>query len=301
MPGEKCKKSHNNSNAASSIVHKIHLVYDEFSPTERRIADWILANTSEATSLSISDIAERCEVGEASLFRFCRQLGVKSFREFRVLLAQELAAKQLGYEWNEPHADIDLADDTATVAQKVTRANIETLYQMWDSLACSEIDRAIEAMSNAKLITIFGEGSSGVIAQDAEYRFLRVGLPVQYHTSHVAFVTASLLSEKDATIAISHSGRTREVVEAQQLAKSTGATTIALTSFPGSPLAECSDIKLIVEANQRFFGAESIPWRIVQLTIIDILCVRLWQVYGKDFCKQRADKIDEALKLRRLF
>ena len=298
MSGENIKDNHTEN--AVGILQKIHYAYDEFSPTERIIADWMLANSHDATTLSITEIASRCGVGEATLFRFCRQLGVKSFREFRVMLAQELAPKPLGYDWDEPHADIDIADDTATVAQKVTRANIESLYQMWDNLDCSEIDRAVEAMTHARMNTIFGEGSSGVIASDAEYRLLRVGLPVQYHTSHVAFVTASLLTEQDATIAISHSGRTREVVEAQQLARNHGATTIALTSFPNSPLAECSDIKLVVEASQRFFGAESIPWRIVQLNIIDILCVRLWQHYGKDFCKQRADKIDRGLKLRRL-
>jgi DNA-binding MurR/RpiR family transcriptional regulator len=139
-----------------------------------------------------------------------------------------------------------------------------------------------------------------VIAEDAEYRLLRVGLPVHRYSSHMAFVTSSLLTSEDATIAISHSGRTREVVESQRLAKQAGARTICLTSFPGSPLAEASEIKLVIRASQRLFAAESIPWRIVQLTIIDILCVRLWQHFGQDVCRARAKNIDSALSLRRI-
>jgi DNA-binding MurR/RpiR family transcriptional regulator len=300
MPAGNCRSPNGTSDSATGILSRIHHTYDELSQTERRIADWILANASDATTLSISDIAERCGVGEATIFRFCRQLAGVSFREFRVMLAQEIVAKPLGYEWDDPHADVDIADDVGTVAQKVTRANIESLYEMWDNLDCAAVEDAVAALSQARQIIIYGEGSSGVIGRDAEYRLLRVGLPVQYHTSHMAFVVSALLTPQDATIAISHSGRTLEVVEAQKLAKGAGAATIALTSFPSSPLAEASDIKLIVEASRRLFGAESIPWRIVQLTMIDILCVRLWQHFGKEFCRERASQIDTALKGRRI-
>lgn len=284
----------------SGIMDQIHVRYDDLSATERGIADWFLQNANDATMLTISEIAGHCEVSEATIFRFCRQFGTNGFREFRHILTQELASNPVVRERNEPHDDIDVSDDISTVAQKVVRANIESLYEALDKLDCHEIDNAVDALISAKRINIYGEGSSGVIAEDAEYRLLRVGLPVQHYTSHMAFVTSTLLTPEDATIAISHSGRTREVVEGQRLAKKAGAKTICITSFPGSPLAEASDIKLMVMASQRLFAAESIPWRIVQLTIIDILCVRLWQHFGQDVCSARAKKIDVALSMRRI-
>jgi len=282
------------------IIDQIHQRYDDLSSTECRIADWLLQNANNAPSLSISEIAANCGVSETTIFRFCKQFGVTGFREFRLLLAKELASHPVVGDWSEPHADIELSDDIATAAQKVTRANIESLYEAWDKLDCSEIENAVNALIAAKHIVIYGEGSSGVIAEDAQYRLLRVGLPVQHHTSHMAFVTTALLTPEDATIAISHSGRTREVVEAQKVARDAGARTICITSFPKSPLAELSDIKLLVTASQRFFTAESIPWRIVQLNIIDILCVRLWQHFGQEVCRVRAKKIDAALSSRRI-
>lgn len=282
------------------IIDQIHVLYDGLSATDKRIADWFLQNGNNAMKLSISEIAGHCGVGEATIFRFCKQFGVNGFREFRLLLMQELSARPVVGDWNGPHSDIDPGDDISAVAQKVTRANIESLYDALDKLDCKEIDKAVITLTNAKRINIYGEGSSGVIAEDALYRLLRVGLPVQHYTSHMAFVTSALLTPEDATIAISHSGRTREVVEAQKVARDAGAKTICITSFPNSPLAELSDIKLVVSASQQIFTAESIPWRIVQLTIIDILCVRLWQHFGKDDCQTRAEKIDLALKLRRL-
>jgi RpiR family carbohydrate utilization transcriptional regulator len=284
----------------SGILDQIHVRYNDLSTTERRIADWFLKNANNATMLTISEIAGHCEVSEATIFRFCRQFGASGFREFRHILTRELASQPVVGEWNEAHDDIDASDDTCTVAQKVARANIESLYEALEKLDCNEIDKAVNALIAAKRINIYGEGSSGVIAEDAEYRLLRVGLPVQHYTSHMAFVTSALLTTEDATIAISHSGRTREVVEGQRLAKKAGAKTICITSFSGSPLAEASDIKLMVMASQRLFTAESIPWRIVQLTIIDILCVRLWQHFGLDVCRARAKTIDSALSLRRL-
>ncbi len=293
-----CKDT--SSEITAGIIDQLHARYDKLSATERRIADWFLLNANNAPQLSISEIADHCQVGEATLFRFCKQFGVNGFREFRLMLTQELAARPVMPNWNGPHADIELTDGINAVAQKVTRANIETLYEMWDKLDCAEVERAVDVLLKAKQIIIYGEGSSGVIAQDAQYRLLRAGLNVNYHTSHMAFVTTALLSPAEATIAISHSGRTSEVVEAQRLAKKAGAQTICLTSFPNSPLAEASDIKLVVAASQHLFTAESIPWRIVQLTIIDILCVRLWQHFGNEFSQERAKRIDEALKIRRM-
>jgi DNA-binding MurR/RpiR family transcriptional regulator len=289
-----------NHDTYSGILDQIHVRYDDLSPTERRIADWFLQNANNATLLTISEIATHCEVSEATIFRFCRQFGTNGFREFRHILTRELASQPVVREWNGPHDDIDISDDICTVAQKVARANIETLYEASDKLDCDEVEKAVNALVAAKRINIYGEGSSGVIAEDAEYRLLRVGLPVQHYTSHMAFVTSALLTPEDATIAISHSGRTREVVESQRVAKKAGAKTICITSFPGSPLAEASDIKLVITASKRLFAAESIPWRIVQLTIIDILCVRLWQHFGQEVCRVRAKNIDAALGLRRL-
>jgi RpiR family transcriptional regulator, carbohydrate utilization regulator len=285
---------------SSGIMDQIHVRYNEFSPTDRRIADWFLKNANDATLLTISEIADHCGVSEATIFRFCRQFGANGFREFRHILTREVACLPVVRDRIESHEDIDISDDIFSVAQKVTWANIESLYESLDKLDCVEVDKAVNALIAAKHINIYGEGSSGVIADDAEYRLLRVGLPVQHYTSHMAYVTSALLTTQDATIAISHSGRTREMVESQRIAKDAGAKTICITSFPGSPLAEASEIKLIVAASQRLFAAESIPWRIVQLTIIDILCVRLWQHFGKDACLTRSNKIDTALSFRRI-
>jgi DNA-binding MurR/RpiR family transcriptional regulator len=283
------------------IINQLHSLYDGLTTTDKRIADWFLQNINDAPNFTITEIANRCNVGESTIFRFTKQFGVTGFKEFRLRLAQELAARPVITDWRAPHSDIKVADDIQTVMQKVTQANIESLFEMWERLDPQEITRTIEVLTNAKKIIIFGEGSSGVIAQDAQYRLLRVGIPAYHYTSHMAFVTASLLSEDDATIAISHSGRTREVVEAQQLANQVNAKTICLTSFPNSPLAETSDVKLVVAAHQHIFTAESIPWRIVQLTVVDILCVRLWQHFGEEYCTDRFERIDEALKVRRLF
>lgn len=292
--------SGNRSDSPRGILDQIRARYEDLSPTDRRIADWCLQNTNDATLLTISQIALHCEVSEATIFRFCTQFGAKGFREFKHTLTRELASLPALREPNEPHGDIDVSDDICTVAQKVARANIESLYEVSDKLDCDEVERAVQALVTAKRINIYGEGSSGVIAEDAEYRLLRVGLPVQHYTSHMAFVTSSLLTTEDATLAISHSGRTREVVESQRVAKKAGARTICITSFPGSPLAATSDIKLVIPASQRLFAAESIPWRIVQLTVIDILCVRLWQYFGQAVCSERAKTIDASLRLRRV-
>jgi DNA-binding MurR/RpiR family transcriptional regulator len=298
MASSTCKET--NSETHAGIIDQIHTLYDGLSITDKRIADWFLQNGNDAMKLSISEIADDCKVGEATIFRFCKQFGVNGFREFRLFLMQELSSRPVVGDWNGPHSDIDPSDSIGVVAQKVTRANIESLYNALDKLDCTEVEKAVNVLTSANKINVYGEGSSGVIAEDAQYRLLRVGLPVQHYTSHMAFVTSALLTPDDATIAISHSGRTREVVEAQRVARDAGAKTICITSFPNSPLAEASDIKLVVSAGPQIFTAESIPWRIVQLTLIDILCVRLWQHFGKEDCRTRAEKIDTVLKLRRL-
>ncbi len=278
------------------IRHK----YEDFSATERKLADWILKNPIQATNLSINEISQGCGVSDATVVRFCKVLGLSGFRECRVLLAQELVVRPVKKEFQGTYADVEKDDDFKTVAQKITRANIDTLYDTWQNMDYQEFEKAITILLKAKGIHICGEGSSGVIAQDAEYRLVRMGLSAKYFQSHMALVVGALLSPEDATIAISYSGRTREVVEAQIVARNAGAKTICITSFPNSPLAQTSDIKLIQAATHPIYTAEAIPWRIVQMMMIDIICVRLWQKMGEDFLAERARKIDEALRTRRI-
>lgn len=282
------------------IMDLIRQKYEELSATERKLADWILKNPVQATNLSINEIAQDCGVSDATVVRFCKGLGLGGFRECRVLLAQELAVRPVKKEFQGTYADVEKDDDLEIVARKITRANIDTLYDTWQNMDYQEFEKAITILLKARSIHICGEGSSGVIAQDAEYRLVRMGLSAKFYQSHMALVVGALLTKEDATIAISYSGRTREVVETQNVARNAGAKTICITSFPNSPLAQTSDIKLIQAATHPIYTAEAIPWRIVQMMMIDIICVRLWQKMGEDFLAERASKIDEALRTRRI-
>ena len=132
------------------------------------------------------------------------------------------------------------------------------------------------AVRKASRVELFGVGSAATIAEDANYRLLRIGVNSRATVdSHIQAITASLCTPDVAVITISHSGSTIETLTATKLAKEAGATTIVVTNFGRSPLLAHADIVLNTLARETQFRTEAMTSRIAQLVIIDALIAAL--------------------------
>ena len=247
------------------ISLQIKLLYDKMGKAEKRIADWIFENSEKIISLSIVELAEQCKCGEATIVRFAKRLGLNGFQELKFSLSSENGGSLAS-------TNITAQDSAFEIYQKVCNDIYLSLEKTKNSLEEELLGEASERLCKADRIVIFGLGNSAAIAIDASHKFMRAGLnAIAYTDNHMQVIAASHLKENDIAIGISHSGSSKDVVEALKIAKEHNATTIAITNSGKSPILKQSDIVLATSSNETEYNILALNSRIAQLAIIDTL------------------------------
>jgi DNA-binding MurR/RpiR family transcriptional regulator len=262
----------------SGVLSRIRAAYSSLSGAERRVAALVLADPRAALVWSVETLAARCGASTATVVRFCRTLGYRGLRDFRLALAAE--AK--GSPRQELHESIEEGDSVLVIAQKVLASDLQAIEDTRQVLDADALQRAVDALAHAEQIVFFGVGSSLPIAMDAFYRFLRLGSPVSLVSDpHMQAVTAAQLTPGSVAFAISHTGRTRETLDALRKAKQAGATCILLTSHRETPLGQIADIELVTVCRETRFRTEAMASRIAHLSLIDTLYVAVGMRRGE--------------------
>lgn len=251
----------------SGVVDRIRAVRKDLPPTAGRIADFITLNAADVVHMSVTEVAERAEASEGSVIGFCQVIGARGFQQVKLSLARELVQPVQFI-----HEDLKPEDDTRSVIEKVFQSDMQALLDTQKALDVVSLSRAVAAIRRARRVEVFGIGSAATIAEDTNYRLLRIGIESRVSVdSHIQAITASLADNTTTTITISHSGSTVETLTATRLAREAGATTIAITNFGKSPLLAHSDIVLNTLARETQFRTEAMTSRIAQLAIVDVL------------------------------
>lgn len=236
-------------------------------PSERRVAELILAGPKRLMYQSVSEVAVEAGSAASTVVRACRSLGFKGFQDLRLALAQDVSA---------PAARLKQGiDDTSTpgeVLATVFDDGAEALKEAASTVDRGDFARTVDVISNARKVLFVGVGTSAPLAQDAAYRFLTIGVEAEAPADvHVQHVRARLLGPGDACIAISHTGATQETLAAVRGAATAGAHTIAISSFARSPLADVVDITLVAGSAELSYRIEAMASRIAHLGILDAL------------------------------
>lgn len=263
----------------TSATTAIHQRRSALTPTEERIAAHVLADPHSAVENSITQLASASGTSVASIARFTQSLGFSGYPDFRLSLATELDRTESDRQRFEVSTgDVSREDDAMTTIRKIAFAEASAIERTARQIDVDTLERCVDAIRSARRIDIYGTASSGLAAHDLEQKLHRAGLVAQARTDlHLALTGASLLTEDDVAITISHSGRTLEVVQSAEVAAATGATTIALTNNPRSPLADVCDLVLVTAVSESTFRSGAMSSRIAQLAVLDFLFTRIAQ------------------------
>ena len=253
-----------------NIFEIISAEYYVFTPSEKKIADFILANQDGLAYLSIGQLAAGAAVAEATVSRFCRRLGFRNFVEFKLTAAN--TALRFKPANNPLSGQIERADTVEDICRKLYSAEVDALAQTMEVLDAAEVVRAADLLEDARRVLFMGQGGSMLLAQEAAHLFSTVGnhfIPVI--DSHMQAIAAAMMEQGDVILFFSYSGSTRAMMETLKLAKERGGRVILVTRFPKSPGAELSDIVLQCGANENPLQSGSIAARIAQMYLVDVL------------------------------
>ncbi len=256
--------------SGSSLILDIQLSYNQFTKTEKKIADYVVQNTNRVLFMSITELSEACGVADASVHRFCRTMGVKGYQEFKMKLSLSITSDEEDVpEKNEINAKIDSLEFTL---DKILQGHINALKETRTLMRMDEIGRAVKMMEDATNIYFFGIGDSLLTAREARNKFLRICNKVScIDDPHMQAMAASMAGPNDMIFIISYSGATKDNIYVAKIAKKVGAKIVGITRFLKSPLTSYTDALLVCGSNEGPLDGGSMGAKLSQLYIIDVL------------------------------
>jgi RpiR family carbohydrate utilization transcriptional regulator len=265
------------------LLDSIRTQLDSLSKSERKVALAVLEQPAVTVSQNITALARHAQVSEPTVVRFCRTLGYDGWHAFKLKLAQGLALALPGANGNEQPAQDDLAAD---LVNKICSRSINTLLDLRNNLNPEAIERALGILARASKIEFYGQGTSGIVAADAQHKFFRSGVPtVAYADPSIHSIAAALLREGDAVVAISQRGNSPALLRSVKLARRGGADVIVLAPS-GTPLADLATVLIPIDLIFNTDPYTPISARLAYLVVIDVLAVGLAIQRGPDFRKK---------------
>ena len=252
------------------MLDRIKASLPSLAPAEQRVGKLVLQDPRAFANLPVTQLADRAHVSKPTVVRFCRSVGYDGLSDFKLKLAGSVSE---GVPFI--HRSVDADDKTTDVMVKVIDNTVAAFLKYRNDASASALDQAVKALaqthSSGKRIEFYGVGNSGIVAQDAQHKFFRLGMnTIAYSDGHMQVMSASMLGQGDCVVVISNSGRTRDLMDACDIAKKRGATTIVITAS-GSPLATAGQIHLTADHPESYDRYSPMVSRLMHLLIIDIL------------------------------
>ncbi len=252
------------------MLDRIKASLPSLAPAEQRVGRLVLGDPRAFASLPVSELADRAHVSKPTVVRFCRSVGYDGLSDFKLKLAGTVSE---GVPFI--HRSVDTDDKTADVLVKVIDNTVAALLKYRNDASSTAVDKAVQALAAAckagQRIEFYGVGNSGIVAQDAQHKFFRLGVHTIAHSDgHLQVMSASLLGAGDCAVVISNSGRTRDLMDACDIARRNGATAIVVTAT-GSPLAAAGHIHLAADHPEGYDRYSPMVSRLLHLVIIDVL------------------------------
>jgi DNA-binding MurR/RpiR family transcriptional regulator len=236
----------------------------------------VLEDPSRASARTITELARAAGTSETTVIRFCKVLGLPGYPELRLRLAAESARESArdGDRGRTVGSDIGPDDSMAQIVEKVAFADAKAVEETARQLNVDTLEEVADALAKAGRIELFGVGASAFVAMDFQGKLHRIGRhSYSFLDTHAALASAALLGKSDVAVGISHTGTTGDTIEVLTKARDRGATTVAITNFPRSPIASVADRVLTTAARETTFRSGATASRIAQLTVVDCLFV----------------------------
>ncbi len=274
------------------ILERIHASYYQLTATERKVADYVLAHSSQVQFMSITQLADECGTADASVSRFCRSLKLKGFNAFKLELAQHAATS--------PASAFDAGKDTDIETfegrcRETGRAAQEAVVQTLELVDQNSIQRAVKLLEQANRVYCMGSGGSMILAMEFAHLFSTVSDKfLTVSDSHLQVSAVSIMDPQDVIVMFSYSGATTGGLQILELAKQRGVHTILVTRFPKSPAAKQVEVVLRCGTNESPMQLSSISAKVAQLVVMDVL----YQEYihhNWEQCKQNMNAIAASL------
>lgn len=253
-----------------SVFFAIRTYFPDLPLVEKKIAQYILAEPQKVLLCNITALAEECGASQATIVRFCRRIGIKSFSDLKIRLSQDVL--RMSDERFLPDIALKTSMDGAQVVKGVIGNLQRSLARLESICDVHLLSRTAELIATARMNHIFGVGASGLVAEDLYQKLTRIGIPCShFQDTDFQIIASCNIKKEDAAFIISNSGETATMITVCEWAKKNGATVITLTMETQNTLRNTADIPLLVPSLEQVFRTGASVFRINQLAVIDMI------------------------------
>lgn len=276
------------------ILTDITAAIPSLRKSEVKVAEYVLKYAQQVIHMRIVDLAQEAQVSEPTIVRFCRAIGCNGFQEFKVRIAQEMAVSNSIGQF--AIAEDDSIED---ICEKIADTTIQRLHQVKAQLKALQLAEAARAISQARRVEFYGFGASGAVAIDAQHKFFRLQVATAaYSDPHMQAMSAVTLNAQDVVVAISQSGRTKDLLHSVELAQNHGAQVVSLAPA-NTPLSQLADLPIHINIEEDTEQFTPMTSRIAHLMVIDMLAVAVTQHRGPEFA-QHLNAIKRSIRSLRI-
>lgn len=253
-----------------NFILKIQASYNQLTKAEKKVADFVLKNPKKVLLMSITDLADSCEVGDTSVYRFCRTMGLKGYQEFKMKLSLSQGANDT--ELRFTRAFPTLRDEVGDLAERILTQHMDAIRETYMLLDRDQFNKTLDMFEKAQRVFFFGIGDSLLTAEEARNKFLRItGKVICITDPHMQAMSASTMSDQDLIVIISYSGATKDNIQVVEEAKEAGAKIACITHFHKSPLTIYADSVLLCGSDEGPLEGGSMRAKMGQLYLVDLL------------------------------
>jgi DNA-binding MurR/RpiR family transcriptional regulator len=272
-----------------SVLKQIERNLEHFTLAEKKVANYVLENPAQVMEMTTKKLSVACQSSEAAIMRFCKRIGIQSFKVMKLELAKELHTKGVGTP-ELVDSPFQLGDDPKLIMQKVIFNSIQALQNTEKMISVKTLSESIDKLHQAERVYVYGVGGSAVVVRDFAQKLLRINVNVfRSDDSHLQMVMTANATKKDVIFVVSTSGKTKEVVDMLTIAKERNVCCILLTQNGPSPARRLADLVLTMSEEEHNIRIGTMTARIVQLAIIDALFVGLCSKRGQEIYERIID------------
>ena len=272
-----------------SVLKQIERNLEHFTLAEKKVANYVLENPAQVMEMTTKKLSVACQSSEAAIIRFCKRIGIHSFKVMKLELAKELHTTGVGTP-EMVDSPFQLGDDPKLIMQKVIFNSIQALQNTEKMISVKTLAESIDHLDKAERVYLYGVGGSAVVVRDFAQKLLRINVNVfRSDDSHLQMVMTANATKKDVIFVVSTSGKTKEVVDMLTIAKERNVCCILLTQNGPSPARRLADLVLTMSEEEHNIRIGTMTARIVQLAIIDALFVGLCSKRGQEIYERIID------------
>jgi DNA-binding MurR/RpiR family transcriptional regulator len=280
------------SNGHQSLSAYIQARFDEFSRSQKDVAQYIVDHLDEVAFQTAEELARRANTSSSTVVRFSQALGFEGFPELQSSAREEFrrrVAAQASTGGALPPAPLFSLDQTEfETAIAADHVNVEETARR---VARRDVETAIDAIAAARRVLIAGTDQMAFFASYLRHLLMLLDLQADIVASPSQEALGRLGRIDDQTLVVGLSaGRPHPlVVRSMKLARHRKARTMAITDATLSEVAKLAQIRLYYSSNSPAYVRS-------HTALLSVIQGLAYGVYSRD-AEQYADRI-KAFRLK---